>query len=115
MKTLPSPIFPVRADSQWPRRPPPGHFINHDDFQFDLGKKVEAYSLPRYNLGAAVLPSKAGNFANGHATDAQVGQGIPHFIQLEWFDDGFDFLHGPSAKTPKATMLRGRLETDKQR
>jgi hypothetical protein len=25
-------------------------------------------------------------------------QGIPHFIQLEWFDNGFDLFHGAAAK-----------------
>ena len=39
------------------------------------------------------LAAEALHFAHGHSFNANVAKGIFNFLQFEWFDDGFDFLH----------------------
>jgi hypothetical protein len=41
----------------------------------------------------AFLPAKSLHLAHGHAFDAEFGEGVFYFLQLERFDDGFDFFH----------------------
>jgi hypothetical protein len=41
----------------------------------------------------AVLAAEPFDFADGHAADADLKQGVAHFVQFERFDDGFNFLH----------------------
>jgi hypothetical protein len=42
-------------------------------------------------------------------------QGILHFIQLEGFDNGFNFLHGAAAKHAQRKGSSPTWGTDKQR
>jgi hypothetical protein len=41
----------------------------------------------------ALLASEAFHFGHSHAFHADLREGVFHFFQLKWFDNGFDFLH----------------------
>ncbi len=71
-----------------------GQCVGHHDFQLDFGLKIRRAFPTAILVNGAISPSAGKNFAHGHAVNAKTGQGIPHFFQLERFDEGFDFLHG---------------------
>src|SRR5205085_636395 len=49
-------------------------------------------------LGLAFLAPVALGLDDGHALDAEVLEGLLHFVELERLDDGFDLLHGSTGK-----------------
>src|SRR5512139_2584724 len=75
------------------------------DLDLGLGQEVDAVLRAAVELGVAPLPAEALYLGDGHALHADVGNGLAHFIELEWLDDGGDELHRGS---PWAA-LRSRL------
>src|SRR5262249_42973214 len=67
--------------------------VGEDEFEFDLGQEIDGIFAASVNFGVAFLAAKAFNFGDGHPFDADFTERIFDFLQLEWFYDGFDFLH----------------------
>jgi hypothetical protein len=67
--------------------------VGHYDFDLQLRQKVDSVFAAAINLGVSFLAAEAFDFGNGHALDAEFVESILHLVQLEWFDDGFNFLH----------------------
>jgi hypothetical protein len=54
-------------------------------------------------FGMAFLAAEAFGFEHGNSLQANLVQGVPHFVQFEWFDNRFDFFH--LANTRKQGIL----------
>jgi len=51
------------------------------------------------------LATEAFDLGHGQAGDANFRQGFAYFIELEWFDDGFNFFHGLCSRESRKEML----------
>ncbi|CFP69250.1 Uncharacterised protein [Bordetella pertussis] len=71
--------------------------IRHGRLDPQLGQEVDGVFGAAVKLGVAFLASEALHLSDGQALDADVGQGHPHFVQLEGLDDGDDEFHGGSS------------------
>src|SRR5665213_3647372 len=69
------------------------HRIFHDDFDLHLGQEVDDVFRAAIELGMALLPAEALGLDDGDPFDADLVQGLLHFIQLERLDDRLDLLH----------------------
>ena len=67
--------------------------IGDDDFEFEFGKKIQGVLGIAIVFVEGLLTPAAFDFTDGHAADAEVGEGIPDFAEFKRSDDGFDFLH----------------------
>jgi hypothetical protein len=63
-------------------------------FDLELREEVDHVLGPAIDLGVPLLPPKALHFGDGHAGDADFVQRILYLVELEGFDDRFDFFHG---------------------
>src|SRR5688572_488588 len=68
-------------------------FVFDDELDLDLGEKIHDVFGAAVQLGMALLPAEALDLEHGHPVDAQARDRVFHFVQLEGFDDGFDFFH----------------------
>ena len=57
-----------------------------------FGRKVTAYSVPRSSSVCSI--SEPLDLGYGHASDADLRQCVPHFVELEGLDDGDDEFMG---------------------
>jgi hypothetical protein len=57
--------------------------VGDRDFDLDLGNKAHGVLIAAIDLGLALLPAEATNFADGHTLDTEAGERIPNFIELE--------------------------------
>ena len=95
-KILPSPILPVRADltiasiarSTW-------SFGDHH-LDLHLRQEVDHVLGAAIELGVALLAAEALHLGDGEPGDADLGERLAHFVELERLDDGFDLLHDRS-------------------
>ena len=67
-------------------------FPNHD-LDFHFGQEIHDIFGAAIKFGMAFLAAEALGFGDGDALDADFLQGFFHFVELERFDDGFDFFH----------------------
>ena len=70
--------------------------VGDNQLKLDLGQKVHGVFAAPVNLGVAFLPAESLDFRHGHAFHANFGQCVPDFIQLERFNNCFDFFHNKS-------------------
>src|SRR2546425_11298473 len=68
--------------------------VGQHKFDFDFWQKINGVLAAAIDFSVAFLAAKPFDFADGHPFDANVTEGVLHFLQLEWFDDSFDFFHG---------------------
>ncbi len=68
--------------------------VGDDRFDFDLREEIDRVFAAAVDFGVAFLSTVAFDLADGHAEDAEVMEGSFDVIELEGFDDGFDFFHG---------------------
>jgi hypothetical protein len=84
--------------------------IGEDDLEFDFGQEVHGVFTAAVDFGVAFLTTKAFDFGYRHAFNADFTERIFHFLQLEWFNYRFDFLHsmlglvGPTTPLPPARV-----------
>jgi len=69
------------------------HFVGDDEFDFDLGKKVDGVFATAVELGVTLLAAVAAGFQNRHAFDAGFEQRIFDCIQLGRLKNRFDLEH----------------------
>src|SRR5690606_16345875 len=60
----------------------------------DLGQKIDHIFGTAVELGMPLLATETLDFRDSQAVDADFGQRLAHFVQLERFDDGGNLLHG---------------------
>ena len=63
------------------------------DFEFGLGQKIDHVLGPAIELGVSLLAAEALGLDNRQALHPDLVQRFLHLVQLEGFDDGFDFFH----------------------
>ena len=68
-------------------------FIGYDQFDLGLGDKINLVFRPPVEFGMTLLPSKSPDLADRHPLDTNFCEPIFHFVQLKWFDNGFDLFH----------------------
>mgnify|MGYP007027297045 CR=1 FL=1 len=76
------------------------HIVLEDQFDFHLGQEIDDVFSAAIQFGVALLAAEPLGFKNGNSLQADLVKGFLHFVQLERFDDGFDFLHWLSIRTP---------------
>src|SRR5262245_44009604 len=64
------------------------------DFEAELWKKIHLIFGAAIDLGVALLPAVAFHFGHRHSVNADTRERLTHLIELEWFYDSDDELHG---------------------
>src|ERR1700674_97463 len=72
---------------------------------FHFGHKIHDVFGPTINLGMAPLTAIAFDLGDGHAVDADPGEGVTDLIKLEGFDDRGNKLHGDCSLMSKFFSL----------
>src|SRR5207247_9236276 len=73
-------------------RPCP-HIVSHHDFHFPFPDKIHSVLAAPVKFSMSFLPAKTFDFGDSHSFDAELGQRLFDFFELERFDDGFQFFH----------------------
>lgn len=71
--------------------------VLHDHLDLDFGNEVDLVLRPAIDLAVAPLSSEPLDLGHGEAFYAQTRETLLQIIQLEGFDDRFNFFHGPSS------------------
>src|SRR5215831_17700687 len=69
------------------------HIVGEHDLDFHFGKKIHDIFGAAVEFGVALLPAEPLGLGDRDALESDFLQGLLHLIQLERFDDGFDFFH----------------------
>src|SRR5258706_4658719 len=81
-----------------------GHGVGQHDLDFHLGKEIDDVLGAAIEFRMALLPAESLDFGDRQPGGAQFGQGLADFVELERFDDSFDFFHGCSIATTNARL-----------
>src|SRR5882672_10029173 len=65
---------------------------NHD-LDFHLGQEVDDVFCTAIEFGMSLLPAKALGFGHRDTLESDFLKRLFNLVELEWLDDGFDFLH----------------------
>ena len=95
-QTLPSPILSVRAALMMASTAPSAPASSTSTSMRVLGVKVAVLGAA-VGLTVAALAAEALDLGDGHALDADLGEGGLHVLQLEGLDNGGDELHEDSS------------------
>ena len=68
--------------------------VGDDQLDLDLRQEVDDVLGAAIELGVALLAAEALDLGDGEPGDADLGQRLADFVELERLDDGFDLLHG---------------------
>src|SRR5262249_37234910 len=81
----------------------------NSDFDLDLGQETHRVFCTPVNLRMAFLPAISLDFRHRKTVNANGGQGITDFFQLEWLDDRHNNFHGSYPRLcPASTFDLGR-------
>src|SRR5713226_4767994 len=69
------------------------HGVVDHDLDLDLGQEAHRVLRTTIDLGLALLPAEAFDLAHRQALDAERGQGVPDFVQLERLEHRHDHFH----------------------
>src|SRR5947207_4140430 len=58
-----------------------------------LFRSIDGVFAAAVDFGVTFLPAKAFHFGHGHAFNTELGQGFLDLLELERFDDRFQFFH----------------------
>src|SRR5947209_1206153 len=64
------------------------------DLDLDLGQETHGVFSTAINLRMALLSAISFDFRHRETVNANGGQGVADFFQLEWLDDGHNNFHG---------------------
>src|SRR5215470_14571857 len=64
------------------------------DFDLDLGQKAHGIFGAAINFRMAFLPAVSLDFGNRQTVNADGGQGVTDFFELEWLNDRHNNFHG---------------------
>jgi hypothetical protein len=104
-KILPSPILPVRAALTMASMAPSTRRIGNDDLDLHLGQEINHVLGPTIEFGVALLAAESLDLGHGQAGDANLRQRFTHFVELEWFDDRFNFFHGLGSREDRKEIV----------
>src|SRR6185312_12332006 len=79
--------------------------VRDDDFDFHLGQEIHDVFGATIEFGMTLLAAETFGFRDRDALDTDFLQRLLHLVELEWFDDGFDFFH---VVTPSRTTCVAR-------
>jgi|GEM_PF-4696804 len=103
-KIFPSPIWPVLAAAPMASTTcstrSPGTAISSRS----LGRKFHRVFGAAVDLHVSFLSPVALHFGHGHAVNADAGEGVAHFVELERFDDGDHKFHALRSKKSQAAI-----------
>src|SRR5438874_10389020 len=80
------------------------HVVREHDFHLHFGQKIHSVFAPAINLGVSFLPAKPLYFGDRHPFDAKLGQCLFDLLELERFDDGFQFFHVKVNSASRGTL-----------
>src|SRR4051812_11540926 len=66
----------------------------HGDLDLDLGQEAHGIFGAAIDFSMALLPTVSLDFRHRETMNANGGQGIPDFFELEWLDDRHNNFHG---------------------
>src|SRR5882757_8673480 len=66
----------------------------HSDLDLDLGQETHRVFSAAVDFRMAFLPAISLDFRHRETVNANGGQGVPDFFQLEWLDDRHNNFHG---------------------
>ena len=69
------------------------HVVREHDFNFHLGQKINGVFTAALDFGVPFLAAESLYFGYRHSFDAELGQGLFHFLKFERLDDRFEFFH----------------------
>src|SRR6185503_8439180 len=69
------------------------HLVGDHDLEHHLRNEVHDVCRAAIDFLFSAGPAEALHLGDGHALDADFGQGVLHLVQLEGLDDRLDFLH----------------------
>jgi len=72
--------------------------IGDDEFEVSLGQEIDHVFAATVDFGVTLLAAEAFDLADGHAFDADGGEGLTDFVELVGFDDGFNEFHNEVAE-----------------
>src|SRR4029077_20285818 len=72
---------------------PLDQFIGNHDLDFYLWQEIDDVFSAPVEFGMSLLPPKPLGFSDGDALQAYFLKRFLYLVELEWLDDGFDFLH----------------------
>ena len=109
-KILPSPIWPVLAAvviasmvlSTWS--------AGDRDLDLDLGQEAHRVFGAAIDFRMALLSAVPFDFRHRETVNANGGQGVTDFFQLEWLDDRHNNFHGSYPRLCPAVDLTGLLD-----
>src|ERR1700726_3037637 len=64
------------------------------DLDLDLGQEAHRVFSAAVNFGVALLPAISLDFRHRETVNANGGQGVTDFFELEWLDDRHNDFHG---------------------
>src|SRR5476649_401538 len=81
------------------------HLVLDDQLDLHLGQEIHDILGAPVKLGMAFLTAEALGLEHGDAFEADLIEGVLHFIELEGLDDRFDLLHLPAIlQTPTSAL-----------
>src|ERR1700748_1470912 len=81
---------------------------SNGDFDLDLGQEAHRVFSAAVNFRMAFLPAVPFDFRHRESVNANGGQGITDFFQLEWLDDRHNNFHGSYPRLCPVTDMTGR-------
>src|SRR5581483_10650563 len=83
-------------------------FGSDGDFDLDLGQEAHRVFSAAVNFRMALLPAIPLDFRHRETVNANGGQGITDFFELEWLDDRHNNFHGSYPRLVPGTDVTGR-------
>src|SRR5882724_7916730 len=68
-------------------------FVRNHDFDFYLGQEVHDIFRTAIQFSVALLTAETLGLGDGNALESDFLKRLFNLVELEWLDDGFDFLH----------------------
>src|SRR5581483_5911894 len=78
------------------------------DLDLDLGQEAHRVFGAAIDFRVALLPAISLDFRHRESVNADGGQGVPDFFQLEWLDDRHNNFHGSYPRLGPALDATGR-------
>src|SRR5262252_10730968 len=82
------------------------------NFDLDLGQEAHGVFGAAIDFRMALLPAVSLDFRHRETVNADGGQGVPDFFQLEWLDDRHNNFHGSDPRLGPALDMTGLFSTE---
>src|SRR5262249_21696782 len=82
------------------------------DLDLDLGQEAHRIFSAAIDFRVALLPAISLDFRHRETVNANGGQGVPDFFQLEWLDDRHNNFHGSDPRLGPALDMTGLFSTE---